>query len=435
MNSAKLPHVRRIHVYLEAANPTGNRLLLGTLALSGARIGFQQSVQLQETSLRLSPFHLPVPTSTLHFIDVGHAHLFFGLHGVFGDSLPDGWGLMLMDRALRRADPTFGSPTGLDRLAWIGKRALGAMTYEPEIDGASSGAALDIEKLAEESEALHAGDESPDEVLTRLSQAGGSPGGARPKAVLCIEWQKTPRGKKEDGSGVSYVKSAAYDSARPPPKHERWLIKFHASSDSNDDSLVEHTYLEGAARAGIPAASTRLVGNASGTKLWIASKRFDVDSKGLPLHVHSLAGLLHENFRLCTLDYSTYLKAVRALTRSQKQVEIGFALAAFNVLLSNRDDHAKNFSFVMDARGEWSVAPAYDLTYSVGPGGEHSMTVLGEGRRPKQSHLFDLAKVCDVPPGVAKAFVHKVLETKEWISRELAGKGVSSQHGSRRLEV
>jgi serine/threonine-protein kinase HipA len=110
------------------------------------------------------------------------------------------------------------------------------------------------------------------------------------------------------------------------------------------------------------------------------------------LHLHSLSGLTHADHRTPTFDYDTILRVVLVLTKSIVAAENAYALACFNVLAHNRDDHAKNFSFLLTDRNEWVFAPAYDLTFSYGPGGEQSTMVMGEGRNPGAEHLRALGK-------------------------------------------
>ena len=138
-------------------------------------------------------------------------------------------------------------------------------------------------------------------------------------------------------------------------------------------------------------------------------ERFDVE-RGMRVPVHTLAGLLHANFRLpSAVDYGTFLRATRFLTRSQVEVNKAYERAVFNVVFNNRDDHAKNFSFRLSQHRTWHLAPAYDLTFCEGPGGEHQMDVCGEGRAITRSHMVDLAKHGDVPVGFAQDCLERAL--------------------------
>lgn len=107
--------------------------------------------------------------------------------------------------------------------------------------------------------------------------------------------------------------------------------------------------------------------------------------------MHTLGGLIQSNFRVPSCDYDMLLRVARGLTRDHRVVVEGVRRMVFNVVAHNRDDHVKNFAFLMDMRGEWTMSPAYDLAYAPGPGGEHTMTIDGEGREPTLARVIDLA--------------------------------------------
>jgi serine/threonine-protein kinase HipA len=151
--------------------------------------------------------------------------------------------------------------------------------------------------------------------------------------------------------------------------------------------------------AGIVMPETHLFG--ADKKRYFGIQRFDRDGDRR-VHMHSLSGLLHADHRAPTLDYDALLTATLALTRDATEMARAFRLACFNVLAHNRDDHAKNVSFLLDDKtGRWTLAPAYDLTFSSGPGGEQSMLVMGEGRAPGVEHLRALAKKHGLKKGEA----------------------------------
>lgn len=124
---------------------------------------------------------------------------------------------------------------------------------------------------------------------------------------------------------------------------------------------------------------------------YFATQRFD-RKENERLHMHTVSGLLHANFRLPSLDYEDLINLTGALTRDVREIEKMYRLAVFNVLSHNRDDHSKNFSFLMNAQGEWKLSPAYDITFSSGPRGQQSMLVMGEGQSPKIEHLGKLGQ-------------------------------------------
>jgi len=161
--------------------------------------------------------------------------------------------------------------------------------------------------------------------------------------------------------------------------------------------------------AGVDMMQTYLFPAAKG-KGYFGVQRFDrVGARRL--HMHSLSGLIHADHQLPSLDYQDALRVTLSLTRNMKEVTKMFRLAAFNVGAHNRDDHSKNFSFLMDERGSWRVSPAYDLTFSQGPGGEHCTMIMGEGKNPGRIQLMMLADKFGIPKSTAKEILDQVFET------------------------
>jgi serine/threonine-protein kinase HipA len=185
-----------------------------------------------------------------------------------------------------------------------------------------------------------------------------------------------------------------------PDAYEHWIIKFVSGNDPEDNGSLEYAYSLMAREAGInmpethlfPSSKNKAGKNKAG---YFGVRRFDREGNDR-IHMHTVSGLLHADHRMPSLDYEGILKTALVLTKSVLQVEQFFRLAAFNVFAYNRDDHAKNFSFLMDNNGAWRVAPAYDLVFSSGPGGEHSTTVMGEGRNPGTKDLLRLARKFDL---------------------------------------
>ncbi|WAS90159.1 type II toxin-antitoxin system HipA family toxin [Nannocystis punicea] len=311
------------------------------------------------------------------------------LHGVFADALPDGWGLLLMDRLFRKRGLVPEQLSPLDRLAHLGARTMGALTFHPCTDAEPvADRSIPLDELAAAAEEVYQG--HPSELLPVLQHAGGSPGGARPKVLVAVR-------------GDSMV----YGTAVPPPGHEPWLVKFWAGDEQRDAGAIEHVYARLARHAGLEVPDTRLFVAASGQRFF-GVRRFDRDEAGARAHVHTLAGLLDADFREPNLDYDMLLRVTMHLARAQPEVRRAFRQLVFNVLAHNRDDHGKNFSFVMDREGGWRLSPAYDLNFVAGPGGEHTMTVDGEGRRPTWQHMLRLARRASIDEKTARAIVDEV---------------------------
>jgi len=382
--------MRKLAVRLHAAP---DRIIsVGTLAGYDRRIYFEYEPAFLDTGLQLSPYKLPAKSGLLV-----HDDLEFGpLPGLFDDSLPDGWGLLLMDRHFRRQGLELASVSPLDRLAWLGTRTMGALTYHPPAHDADVDAErlVDLFTLGRNAAEVLAGDAV--QVLPELLRAGGSPGGARPKVLVGVKGEQLISG--ED---------------RLPEGYETWIVKFPAHADAADSGPLEYAYSLMAAAAGIDMPATRLfkVGSGAALRRYFAVRRFDRGPGDRRTHMHTFANLLHINFRLPTTDYADLLRVTRALTRNHQDSCRLFRRMAFNVAACNRDDHAKNFAYLLDAgAGEWSLSPAYDLTFSTGPGGEHTSTVLGEGRAPTRLHCLALAEKTGLRVRVADRILDEVNE-------------------------
>lgn len=345
-------------------------MLVGRLALSGRRVWFQYDAAFLSKGLELSPFKLPLKPDVI----VNEDYVFEGLFGLFNDSLPDGWGRLLLDRYVRNLGITSETLTVLDRLACVGQNGMGALTYKPDHSPDNSGRGqLDLDQLASESRAVLDG--AAENVIEELLALNGSSSGARPKIMAAVSKDK---------------KHIVHGTGASPAGHEHWLIKFTSSSDPEDNGAIEYAYSLMAKAAGLVMPETYLFPANKGAG-YFGVKRFDRDGKRR-MHMHTVSGLLHADYRAPSLDYASILALAMVLTRSSPDVEELFRLAVFNVFARNRDDHAKNFSFLMDNDGTWHTAPAYDLTFSSGPMGEHSTTIMGEGKNPGRSHLQTLGK-------------------------------------------
>jgi serine/threonine-protein kinase HipA len=364
-------------------------MTVGRLAEHVNRTYFEYDPAFLQTGLEISPFKLPAHPGLIEHQD----HAFGSLPGVFDDSLPDGWGLLLMDRHFRRQgiDPVTLSP--LDRLAYLGTRTMGALTYHPPAEGTDSdGVAIDLYDLGRHAEDVLAGDVS--DVLPQLMRAGGSPGGARPKVLVGVQGNDIISGEDD-----------------LPESFEPWIVKFSAKADARDAGPVEYAYSLMAKAAGIQMPPTRLfeVKRGRGVRHYFGVQRFDRGPGNRRFHVHTFANLIHVNFRIPSTDYADLFKVTQILTRNHRDLLSLFRLMVFNVATHNRDDHAKNFAFMLnDQTREWALSPAYDLTYSPGPGGEHTTTVLGEGKQPTRDHCLKLAKSAGIKSVQVKTILDKV---------------------------
>jgi serine/threonine-protein kinase HipA len=189
-------------------------------------------------------------------------------------------------------------------------------------------------------------------------------------------------------------------------------VKFPNTQDGVDAGAIEFAYADMARAAGIDMMATHLFPAKKGAGFF-ATRRFDREGDKR-LHVHTASGLLHADHRIPSLDYEDLIVLTMRLTRDIREAEKMFRLAVFNVLAHNQDDHAKNFTFLMDAAGNWRLSPAYDLTFSSGPGGEQTTMVKGEGKAPGMEHLRKLGADADLP----KARIEEIIaQTQDALSK------------------
>jgi serine/threonine-protein kinase HipA len=382
----------------------GGSVAVGRLAIRARKINFEYEPGFIARGLEVSPLRLALKPGLQSF----DAEPFEGLPGLFNDSLPDGWGRLLFDRAMRAKGILREQISPLDRLVHVGTGGVGALVYQPDLTGEAPADSIDLDRLA--GQALEVLDGQADEVLAELIALNGSFAGARPKAMI---------GYKLQGSAM------IHGAARMPEGSEHWLVKFPNSQDGVDAGAIEYVYGEMAKAAGIAMMDTHLFSARRGAGFF-ATRRFDREG-AKRLHVHTASGLLHADHRTPPLDYEDLLALTMRLTRDTREVEKMFRLAAFNVLAHSRDDHGKNFTYLMDDRGDWRLSPANDLTFSSGPGGEQTTMVLGEAKSPGTEHLLKLGMGVDLPK---KAFQAIIAQTQDALSKWGALAKAHGVHGA-----
>jgi serine/threonine-protein kinase HipA len=367
----------------------GSKRELGTLAWSSdeRQAYFQYASDFIAAPLPMSPFRLPARPGWAAPGDVPSE--FGRIHGLFNDSVPDGWGRMLLDRRLENIGVRPSDVTPLDRLSAVGTDGMGALAFIPELPHDKQGQ-NDLDWFVEQVERIHGEMDTAD--IDALQEAQGGSAGARPKIMVGLNNQK---------------KSFHLDyGGDVPPGFERWMVKGRSIDDRKDIGVEEHAYALMARGAGLAMSDTCVIKTAKGSRLF-ATKRFDRNSNGR-LHMHTASGLANVSHRLPQLDYEALHNITAMLTRNSQDVLRMFRNMTFNVFARNRDDHSKNHAFLMDAGGRWTLSPAYDLTYSDGPGGEHSAAIAGEGRNPGREHLLAVAKSASIVEREALEVIEEV---------------------------
>lgn len=350
-----------------------NDILVGTLAKTPERVvAFEYDLDWLNNGFSISPFSLPL----IKKVFIPKYEPFDGLFGVFNDSLPDGWGRLLVDRLFlkNKINPT--EIDNLNRLAVVQESGMGALTYKPEHRFQTENDVSNLDILAQECSKILESQNSDN--LDELFQLGGSSGGARPKILTSID-------------------------------NEDWIIKFPSSIDPKNIGEKEYQYSLCAKDCGINMTETKLLPSeiCSG---YFGIKRFD-RKNGKKVHMVSASGLLETSHRLPNLDYNLLMKLTLELTRNYEDIEQLFRLMCFNVFAHNRDDHSKNFSFMYDNnKKEWHLSPAYDLTYSSSFNGEHATTINGEGKNPNLDDILAVAKNIGLKEKFAKTIALDIQE-------------------------
>lgn len=376
----------------------GQSVPLGTLADNGKTLLFEYSPQALALRLDLSPLRLPLRMAA--YPDrPGEYQALHGVPGLVYDSLPDGWGFRLMHRRMRAVGLNPDALSTLDRLAYLGENTMGVLTYQPAHPDLLHTQDLSLWALAQEVQAVQADDGH--EVLAELARVGGSPGGARPKALVYFNPQT-------QGLCTQPPQVLQVPQGRGGPDWQAWMVKFAGTDDPTDSCVLEALYARLAGACQLGMSDTRLF-ELPEARFAFGTRRFDrrADAR---VHVHTLAGLLHANFQVPSVSYEDFFLVTRRLTRDQRELVKAVKLCAFNVLMNNRDDHAKNLSFQREVDGRWLLAPPYDLTWCPGYQGEHFMDVAGEGKAPARAHVLAAAAKAGLSAALASRALDEVLE-------------------------
>ena len=358
-------------------------LPVGRLAKRNHKIYFEYDKPFIDHGLEVSPIKCALKPGVQSF----DPFLFEGLPGIFNDSLPDGWGRLLLDRQVRSLGVSPETLSPLDRLAYVGFAGMGALVYEPDYTSENSNEVINIDCLAQKAQQVLSGEAT--DVLAELIALNGSSAGARPKAMIGLH-----KNRRDVIHGAHQLQKG----------YQPWLVKFPNVNDGVDAGAIEYVYALMAKDAGLIVPDVHLFPSQTGGG-YFAVERFDRRGSAR-LHMHTACGLLHSDFRVPSLDYEDLIALTMILTKDMREVERMYRLAVFNVLAHNRDDHAKNFSFLMERNGEWRLSPAYDLTFSSGPRGEQSTMVMGEGKNPGQEDLVKLG----LEAKLSRDFIDAIIE-------------------------
>lgn len=324
--------------------------LVGRMGLTNDGLcAFEYAAEWLQNGFSISPYELPLTSG----VKIARRRPFDGDFGVFDDCLPDGWGRLVLSRYLETQGIRANELDILQQLCLVGSNGRGALEFRPDKSVTATEEYLNFSRLAAEAEHIFANDRYYGENLRELVQRGGSPGGARPKIFV----------KDETGE---------------------WLVKFRAKYDPKNIGETELHYAQLAQKCGIEMMPCRLFDGQ-----FFGTQRFDRQD-GRRQHVISAAGLLSADYREPCIDYRHIFQLTATLTHSMSELWRVFRLMCFNVLIGNKDDHAKNFAFIYE--NGWRFAPAFDLLPSDGINGYHT-TSVNDSITPQKSDLLTLAQV------------------------------------------
>ncbi len=336
------------------------------------KVAFQYDKGWLAEGFSISPLSLPLTDK----VYLPKSDVFEGLFGVFADSLPDGWGRLLVDRMLLSMKIAPASVMAIQRLGIVGSTGMGALEYVPELLQLNEEERLDFDQLSQECEKILK--EESSENLDTLFRLGGSSGGARPKVLVAMEGQS-------------------------------WIVKFPSSYDRKTIGEEEFCYMKCAEKCGIQVPKVKLFPSKF-CEGYFGAERFDrIGSR--KVHMVTVSGLLETSHRIPNLDYHHLMKLTYMLTKDGAQIEEMYRRMCFNVFAHNRDDHSKNFSYLYDENAkQWRLTPDYDLTYSNSIGGEHATCVNGNGRTPDLDDLLEVGKTAGLSVAKMKRTAKEIEE-------------------------
>lgn len=362
------------------------------------QVTFEYGEEFRQSGLQISPIHLPLSRKgPITFPELHRVASFAGLPGLLADSLPDAFGNAVIRRYFEQLGTPDAAMSPVQRLLYIGSRAMGALEFSPPLEGRNSrdadeALAIAIARLVEEARRVTEGD--PEVAVPEMMQVGASAGGARAKALIL--WNRE----------LGRVKSAF------APLHDgdqQWLIKFDGVSAGAGGHVlakefapgpfgrIEYAYSQMAGAAGVEMSDTYLLHERDFAHFM--TKRFDRDGAAR-LHMHSLGGLQHADYNVRqVLSYEDYFRTIRLLGMGQPAVDQAFRRMVFNIATRNQDDHVKNLAFLMGPDGKWRLAPAFDMTWAHGGrwAATHQMTARGKDDGFTRDDLLAVGNAFDVP--------------------------------------
>ena len=408
----------------------GRRIAAVSIAAGEPYATFEYDPAFVSSGIQLAPVRMPLRTEPYRFAGLPQ-DAFNGLPGMLADSLPDRWGTALVNAWLAAQGRDQSSFDVVERLCYVGTRGVGALEFEPAREparGEDEDLHLDAlvrlagEVLVQRSTFVAELAADPqEEAMRAILAVGTSAGGARPKAIIAYN-QATGQvrsGQVEAGDGFRH-----------------WLLKFDGVAQAGDHGLadpqgwcaIEYAYSLMARSAGVEMSECRLL--AEHGRRHFMTRRFDRPDDGGKLHMQTVGALEHVSYNEPgSYSYEQALLLVRRLGLGTRAVEQLFRRMVFNVVARNQDDHVKNIAFLMDRQGEWSLAPAYDVTWAWAPGNpwldSHQMSINAKRDNFTLADLREVARLGGLKQGRAEAVLAEVSEAVSRWRQIAAENGVS----------
>jgi serine/threonine-protein kinase HipA len=389
---------------------------------------FEYDPDFAAAGIEVAPLQMPVVARRIYQFRELEPRSFHGLPGLLADSLPDKYGNRLIDVWLARTGRTPEQFHAVDRLCYTGIRGMGALEFEPATAGTElADRPLEVAELVElAAMAFAAKDklaavldgEHGEQALLDILSVGTSAGGARAKAVIAFD-----PASKQVRSGQTKL----------PPGFEHWLIKFDGVAFSGDwgiadpqgYGLLEYSYSQIAQRCGVQMAECRLL--QENGRSHFMTRRFDRDENGGKRFVQTFAALAHyDYYESGAYSYEQLFLTMKRLAVPPASMEQQFRRVLFNLVGCNQDDHVKNFAFLMDRRGRWDLAPAYDLCHAEGSAftARHQLSIAGKTSDFTLADLKELADHAGLPRGRERRLLDEVVEAFAGWPQLAAGLGV-----------
>jgi len=378
---------------------------IGTMIEHEGTIYFEYDKEFKLQGLEISPIKLHTTKIKDAYTNPDQTALYHGMAGVFFDSLPDKHGMPFIDRYFEKQGLRFFEVTILHKLAFIGNRGMGAIEYLPkeEDDVIAADVAINAKDVYEEMKQGLDQDDSSIETLMNIRESVSPVGGGRAKMLVQYNYdiQEIRLNKIELHAG-----------------HKRAIIKFdeiYEYMGSSGLTKLEYIFMTMAKEIGIDTAKFQLINDGVAKHLLV--KRFDRDDDDEKVHMCTASGLMHIDISIIkATSYEHLFMLTRKVCKSQVDVEELFKRMILNILAFNFDDHAKNFAYLMDKNGKWSLSPAYDITYSKGVLKSHTTTIAGKDLDITRADVLKIAKMQTIKPKIAAKIINdciKVAKTFE----------------------